>query len=64
VSENNRRCRTASLAVRIAESAAGIAGFTGGNTLVQIWQRSGHSVALTTAVTGTGERSRPHLALI
>ena len=52
MSENNRRCRTASLAVRIAGSAAGIAGFTGGNKLVQIWQLSGHRVALTTAVTG------------
>ena len=51
MSENNRRCRTASLAVRIAESAAGIADFTGGNKLVQICQLSGHRVALTTAVT-------------
>ena len=38
--------------MRIAGSAADIAGFTGGNKLVQIWQLSGHRVALTTAVTG------------
>ena len=37
--------------VRIAGSAAGIAGFTGGNNLAQIWSRSGHRVALTTAIT-------------